>query len=151
MAKHFISLLLFVTYGIIYGQQKVPRDGKKIAKKFAMQVTEKNIKKTMSLLDASFKQVQLIGLLNNDTLAFLNKLFCDKNQGGTCVKFDEISKCTFKRVGKFTASNLDYAMAPVVFYVKTKNGITFEVNLMLVRYFSGGKKKFIYRIGGPVG
>lgn len=148
--KLIYAFLFLALNFLLLSQQNVSRGGKKIAKKFAEQVTAKNKKRVMSLLDASFKQVQLIGLQNNDTVAFLNKLFCDRNQGGVCVNFDEITKCTYKKAGKFTVT-ADYSMAPIVFTVKTKNGKVFDVNLVLIRYFSGGKKKYIYRIGGPVG
>jgi len=152
--RNFLFLITFLLVIMGSSQERVGHEGRKVLKLFAKRVSTHDVKRTMVLIDGSFKQIQLINILKNDTLSFLNNFFCGKtaeNNSVNCANFMDIKECKFKHAGYFMQKDKNFAMAPVIFTITLKSGIVFDTQLMLLRYSNAGKKKFLYRLAGIVG
>jgi hypothetical protein len=152
MKKFFKYLFAFVfSVGII--SQSYAENPKSILKNFAKRAEKHNVNGVLALIDGSYKQVQLIGILKQDTTQFLNELFCGKNikddSKFKCVGFNDIKKCTFTGMKKIKTPDINKIYANAYFKVETNAGEVYKVQLFLVRIQRSTDS--LYRIAGAVG
>lgn len=126
---------------------------KKLLKKFATRVTNHDLKGVLVLLDGSYKQVQLIGTLDNDTTQFVDELFCGydlKNESSfKCMKLNEIKKCSFWKCGDFDSETNNPAYASATFKLENYAGLKIKVTLVVVKHTTS--TGFLFRVAGSVG
>ena len=126
---------------------------KKLLKKFATRVTDHDLKGILVLLDGSYKQVQLIGTLDNDTTQFIDELFCGyelKNESNfKCMKLSEIKKCSFWKCGDFDSETNNPAYASATFKLEDYAGLKIKVTLVVVKHTTS--TGFLFRVAGAVG
>ncbi|PLW92393.1 MAG: hypothetical protein C0592_11050 [Marinilabiliales bacterium] len=153
MKKILIALL---AVGFISFNAMADTDAKKpnkLLKKFATRVTNHDTKGILVLLDGAYKQVQLIGTLENDTTKFINELFCGydlKNESNfVCFKLSEIKKCSFWKCGKFDNESNNPAYASATFKVENYAGVKIKVTLVVVKHTTS--TGFLFRVAGAVG
>ena len=75
--KKFLNtyLLLFFCWHYF---SVVCRKSEKHIENFAKRAEKHNVNGVLALIDGSYKQVQLIGMLKQDTTQFLNECFAEK-------------------------------------------------------------------------
>lgn len=126
---------------------------KQLLKKFASRVSSHDLKGILVLLDGSYKQVQLIGTLDNDTTKFIDELFCGyelKNESNfKCMKMSEIKKCSFWKCGDFDSESNNPAYASATFKLEDYAGLKIKVTLVVVRHTTN--TGYLYRMAGSVG
>lgn len=131
-------------------------DGKKptkLLKKFADRVTSHDVKGMLALIDGSYKQVQLIGTLKNDTAKFINEMLCGYNATDNktfmCGQLSDVKKCTYMKTGEFDSETNSPAYASVNFRVDTFDGRKIKLSLIVVRITT--TTGTLFRIAGAVG
>ncbi|HBG69248.1 MAG: hypothetical protein A2W93_04090 [Bacteroidetes bacterium GWF2_43_63] len=125
----------------------------KLLKKFAARVESHDVKGILTLLDGSYKQVQLIGTNKNDTTKFISELFCGystvDNKTFMCVKLSDIKKCSFMKLGKFDSDTKSPAYASVNYRIDTYDGQKIKINLVVLRITTS--TGVLFRLAGAVG
>lgn len=152
MNKFFKYFFAFVfSVGII--SQSYAENPKNILKNFAKRAEKHNVNGVLALIDGSYKQVQLIGMLKQDTTQFLNELFCGHDVKDAsvfkCVAFNDIKKCTLSSMKKIKTPDINKIYANVYFRVETNAGDVYKAQLFLVRIQRSNDS--LYRIAGAVG
>jgi len=148
----FVGLLLT---GLSFSAQAESTGKKptKLLKKFAARVESHDVKGILTLLDGSYKQVQLIGTHKNDTTRFISELFCGYNAADNktfvCAKLSDIKKCSFMKLGKFDSDTKSPAYASVNYRLETFDGQKIKISLVVVRITTS--TGLLFRLAGAVG
>jgi len=125
----------------------------KLLKKFAARVEAHDVKGILTLLDGSYKQVQLIGTNKNDTTKFISELFCGystaDNKTFICAKLSDIKNCVFMKIGKFDSDAKSPAYASVNYRIDTFDGQKIKISLVVVRITTSTGT--LFRLAGAVG
>lgn len=153
MKKIIFSLaaIMFLSFNI--QAETADKKPKKLLKKFASRVTNHDLKGILVLLDGSYKQVQLIGTLDNDTTIFINELLCGYSMNDEkkfiCSKLNEVKKCSFLKCGKFDSETNNPAYASATFKIETNGGLKIKISLVVVKHRTD--TGVLYRLAGGVG
>lgn len=153
MKKILIALLAigFISFNVMADTNG--KNPTKLLKKFAARVTSHDTKGILVLLDGAYKQVQLIGTLDNDTTRFIDELFCgndlNNESGFVCFKLSEIKKCSYWKCGKFDSETNNPAYASATFKVENYAGLKIKVTLVVVKHTTSNG--FLFRVAGAVG
>jgi hypothetical protein len=156
--KYFLSFIitcfLISSFSFNVSADSNGKKPTKLLKKFASRVESHDINGIMALLDGSYKQVQLVGLNQNDTIKFINELFCgystSDNKTFKCAKISDIKKCTFMRIGKFDSETNSPAYASVNYRIDTYDGDKIKISLVVVRIITGSGG-ILFRLAGAIG